>query len=110
LLTQLTTTAVVQGKDVALMRADVKRLRGELAERLSRNEDISRRGDDVNQEIASLIATVAAQKARSSVTNVQQYMSSSDSPGSKSTPSLNEQEFLELEMLQLENDELRYAA
>jgi hypothetical protein len=88
------------------MRAEVKLLRDELAERISRNEAVARHGEGVNQEIASLIAMVAAQKARQSVTNVQQFMSVSDAAG-KSAASLSEQDFLELEMLQLENDELR---
>lgn len=91
------------------MRAEVKRLRGELAERISRQPDWRGGSHGVSQEIASLIAMVAAQRARESVSNVEHYMSSAGEHSAHSGASLSEKEFLQLEMLQLENDELRCA-
>ena len=94
---------------MAGMRAEVKRLRGELAERISRQPDWRGGSHGVSQEIASLIAMVAAQRARESVSNVEHYMSSAGEHSAHSGASLSEKEFLQLEMLQLENDELRCA-
>jgi hypothetical protein len=99
-----------QGKEVAKMRAEAKHLREALASRIDQVGNPTVVGSSTSKEIAALIATVAAQRARESLTSVEHYMASSSEASVQDASSLSEKELLQLEMLQLENDHLRYAS
>jgi hypothetical protein len=99
----------LQGSQVAGMRAEVKRLRDTLASRLEASGDAN---DTIstNKEISSLITGVAAARARESLMSMQASMRD----GGVARVSLDdgtmldEHDVLELELLQIENEELRY--
>jgi hypothetical protein len=94
---------------VAAMRATVKDLRDTLAAKLQASSTSS---DNVstNKEISSLITAVAAAQARESMSTMNNQMKSSKTQQNVLLDDgtlLSEEEVLELEMLQLENEQLR---
>jgi hypothetical protein len=100
----------LQGKEVAGMRSEMKELRAALAEQLEAL------GDGVttsmNDQVAALVAAVAAERARESTASMQRHLAAraAGAASPSAHTSLTEDEVLELDLLQLENDELRCAA
>lgn len=93
------------------MRTEVGRLRDVLAARLEAGPRAA--GDDdfsANKEISALITGVAAARARESMSAMRRSVEAAAGPASVCLDDgtiLEEHEVLELEMLQLENEELR---
>eukprot|EP00892_Ulva_mutabilis_P006144 jgi/Ulvmu1/3901/UM018_0123.1 len=103
------------GKQVAEMRAEVKALREMLATRLEAAAGPNAAGDDfsANKEISALITGVAAARARESMSAMRRSIDEAAGPTAVRLDDgtlLEEHEVLELEMLQLENEELRKKA
>lgn len=99
----------MQGSQVAAMRAKVKELRETLAARV---QAASTSSDSIstNKEISSLITAVAAAQARESMNTMNAQMKSTQQSTNLLMDDgslLGEEEVLELEMLQLENEQLR---
>lgn len=95
------------------MRAEVKALRDELATRLEAAAGPEAAGDDfsANKEISALITGVAAARARESMSAMRRSVDATAPIAMRLEDGtvLEEHEILELEMLQLENEELRCA-
>lgn len=99
----------MQGSQVAAMRAKVKELRDTLAAKVQASSTSS---DSIstNKEISSLITGVAAVQARESMNTMNAQMNNTKQQSNMMLEDgtlLSEEEVLELEMLQLENEQLR---
>jgi hypothetical protein len=107
------TRDAVQGSQVAAMRRKAKELRETLAAKLKASSAASD-AISANKEISSLITAVAAAQARESMHSMHTQMNASAQNSSSvlldDGTVLSETEVLELEMLQLENEQLRCGA
>lgn len=91
------------------MRAQVKDLRDTLAKKVKASSSSSD-NFSTNKEISSLITAVAAVQARESMNTMNSQMQSTQHQQNMLLDDgtlLSEEEVLELEMLQLENEQLR---